>query len=497
MEAMIMKVLVVTPEITYLPQGMGNLANYVYAKGGGLADISSSIAGELFSLGTDIHVAIPHYRKMYRDSSHTRPLHRVILREKNKYFSKLSENRIHLANDELFFEREQVYSSYTLNDTSVAVAFQREVINTIIPRVKPDIIHCNDWMTGLIPAYAKSQGIKTLFTLHNIHTNYTPLSSLKEAGINTDEFEQHLYLSENESNPNDPLVNLLVSGIFASDKVNTVSTTFLEELVTGMHSFIDWDVRKEVISKHSHGHALGVINVPQSNQDPRKDRHIVMNYNSKGFLKGKKRNKASFQKEVGLEIKPNAPILFWPNRLDPVQKGCSLFSDILYQTVRKYWKDNLQVAIVANGPYFENFQKIAKFHNLEHRIAVVNFSERLSNLGYAASDFLMMPSKFEPCGLPQMVGQKYGTLPIVHATGGLVDTVKHIDLKKGTGSGFVFEHYTPSSLAWGIDEAIRFYKQKPEAKNEHIRKIMFNSYKTFHSSKVAHNYKSIYSDLMA
>ncbi|MFT5126568.1 MAG: starch synthase, partial [Rhodothermales bacterium] len=159
------RILVCTPEITYLPEGMGNMANRLTAKAGGLADVSASLVAALYDGGADVHVAFPHYRRMFGVN-----VGGFIEQELVLYRQKLPDDRIHLAEDRSFYYRDNVYSSYQHSNTKLALAFQRELANNIIPRVRPDLIHCNDWMTGLIPAIARRMGIPCLFTIHNIHS---------------------------------------------------------------------------------------------------------------------------------------------------------------------------------------------------------------------------------------------------------------------------------------------------------------------------------------
>ena len=147
------RILIVTPEITYLPEGMGNLAGKMSAKAGGMADVSASLVSALHQLGADVHVALPHYRRMFHVETAA-----LVADELRKYKSHLPDERIHLAEDRCFYYRDTVYSQGDGN-LKLALAFQREVINNIIPRVQPDLIHCNDWMTGLIPAAARREGI--------------------------------------------------------------------------------------------------------------------------------------------------------------------------------------------------------------------------------------------------------------------------------------------------------------------------------------------------
>jgi glycogen synthase len=150
------RILIVTPEITYLPSGMGNYAQRMSAKAGGLADVSASLVSALFELGADVHVALPNYRRMFQGDVFN--FHEKELR---KYYEVLPDAHIHLAEDRIFYYREQVYSNYSAESMHIALVFQREVINHIVPSARPDLIHCNDWMTGLIPGMARRRGIKT------------------------------------------------------------------------------------------------------------------------------------------------------------------------------------------------------------------------------------------------------------------------------------------------------------------------------------------------
>ena len=156
------RILVVTPEITYLPEGMGNLAQRRCAKAGGLADVSASLVKALYDQGADVHVALPNYRRMFHLDVAS-----VFDNEFQKVSRALPEQRIHLAQDRVFYHRSSVYGA---ENHLIALAFQREVINHTIPQVRPDLIHCNDWMTGLIPAEARRHCIPSLFTVHNIHS---------------------------------------------------------------------------------------------------------------------------------------------------------------------------------------------------------------------------------------------------------------------------------------------------------------------------------------
>jgi len=172
------RVLMVTPEVTYLPDRMGGLASFFTAKAGGLADVSAALISALFEQGADIHVAIPDYRAIFSNG-----LAPVLKKEFLKIQRKMPDDRIHLAEDRAFYYINRVYSSYGEENIKLSLAFQREVINNIVPRVQPDLIHCNDWMTGLIPAMARQLGIPCLFTIHNVHTVKTTLAYIEDRGI--------------------------------------------------------------------------------------------------------------------------------------------------------------------------------------------------------------------------------------------------------------------------------------------------------------------------
>ena len=209
------RILIITPEVTYLPDRMGNLATYFTAKAGGLADVSAALVTALFDQGADVHVAIPDYRRIFSDR--VSPL---LKKELQHIKRKMPDDRIHLAEDRAFFYLNRVYSSQGEDNLKMALAFVREVMNHIVPIVQPDLIHCNDWMTGLIPAMARQMGIPCLFTIHNIHTVECSLAHIEDRGIDAAFFWQHLYYKNmafdyeftRDQNP----VDFLTTGVFAA-----------------------------------------------------------------------------------------------------------------------------------------------------------------------------------------------------------------------------------------------------------------------------------------
>ena len=488
------RILIVTPEITYLPEGMGNLAGRMSAKAGGMADVSASLVGALFDLGADVHVALPHYRRLFHEETA-----QLVADELRLYKSRMSSDRIHLAEDRCFYYRDHVYSSGNGN-AKLALAFQREIINHVIPEVRPDLIHCNDWMTGLIPAAARRLGIPCLFTVHNIHTHKLTLAQIEDAGIDAAEFWGNLYYSRPPYNyfesRDTNFVDLQASGIFGAHFINTVSPTFLREIVDGWHDFIPDSVRNEIRGKFYAGCAAGILNAPDPTDNPAIDDKIPFKYGPENHREMKRRNKLALQHALGLEENADVPLFFWPSRLDPVQKGPQLLADILYRFLDRHWQTGVQVAIIANGAFQQPFWDIRAFHGLESRIGVHNFDGRLSQLGFAGSDFMMMPSLFEPCGLPQMQAPIYGSLAVAHNTGGLHDTVEMLDVAHSRGNGFIFDTYDSNGLFWAMDQAMAFWAQPPEVREREITRIMTESLKRFNHEACARQYIELYEKML-
>ncbi|UCH22148.1 MAG: glycogen/starch synthase [Deltaproteobacteria bacterium] len=489
------RVLIVTPEVTYLPDRMGGLATFFTAKSGGLADVSAALISALFEQGADVHVALPDYRSIFSDR-----LAPVLQKEINRIQRKMPDDRIHLAEDRAFYYVNRVYSLYGEENIKLSLAFQREVINNIVPHVQPDLIHCNDWMTGLIPAMARQIGIPCLFTIHNVHTVKTNLAFIEDRGIDAAYFWQNLYFqhmatSYEESRDANP-VDLLTSGVFAAHFVNVVSPSFLSEIISGRHNFVYEPLRQELANKVQAECAAGILNAPDPSFNPATDRELKRNYGPKNYVSGKKENKRFLQKKLGLIQDDRAPIFFWPSRLDPVQKGCQLLANIFYEVISRYWDQNLQIVFVANGDYQMVFRDIVNFHGLHQRVAIYDFSEQLEHLAYAAADFILMPSLFEPCGLPQMIAPIYGALPVAHDTGGIHDTIEHLDIAQNKGNGFLFKNFDSFGFFWAIQQAMDFYNLPNNIKTKPIKRIMNESAATFTHANTARQYIDLYEKML-
>jgi ADP-glucose type glycogen/starch synthase len=470
----------VTPEISessFLATN-GKLAPCV--KAGGLADVSALLLDSLSDAGADVHVALPHFRSLFEPGpgGHSR--------------------RLHLCKDREFYYRRSVYDGCAISNLRASLAFQRDVIHYVMPRIRPDIVHCHDWMTGLVPAAARSMGIPSIFTMHNLHDEETTLAQIEDRGIDSALFWSNLYYgryphSYEETRSHNP-VSMLASGILAADRINSVSPSFLTELSEGQHN-TPWQVADAVRGKISAGHAKGILNSLPERLSPKHERYVYRKFSAHDHAEGKRQNKVGLQRILGLDENPDAPLLFWPSRLDPMQKGCQLLAEILQRVVTDHWDEGLQVVFVADGPFAKHFDNIVHMGGLQRRVAVRKFHESFSCLGYAASDFILMPSSFEPCGLAQMIGLRYGSLPIAHRTGGLNDTISQLDPWADRGNGFLFDVHDAGGLRWAIERALDFHRHTPDVKERNRSRIMMEAENDFSPEKMIREYLDIYRSL--
>jgi glycogen synthase len=326
------------------------------------------------------------------------------------------------------------------------------------------------------------------------------LSQIEDIGIDSAEFWENLYFMNPpynyfESRDTNP-VDLQASGIFAAHFINTVSPTFLQEIVNGWHDFIPDSIRGEIRNKFYAGCAEGILNAPDLTDNPAIDTKIPFKYTPETHYEEKRKTKLQLQKMLGLEENPDAPLFLWPSRLDPVQKGPQLLTEILYNFLNKYWGDCAQVAVIANGVYQQAFHNIRSFHNIGSRLAVCDFDGTLSQIAFAGSDFTLVPSLFEPCGLPQMQGQIYGSLPVVHNTGGLHDTVEMLNVDNHVGNGFIFDTYDSQGLFWAMDQAMEFWHKPLDVRNAEITRIMTESATRFSHKACAAQYIELYQKML-
>jgi glycogen synthase len=338
-----------------------------------------------------------------------------------------------------------------------------------------------------------------VFTLHNIHTDRDTLRRIETFGIDVTRFWHDLYLEKHPEavpNPWETIgVDFLLSGVKAASYTNTVSPTFLIEIINGFFpELFPTPLREELRAKHSLGCASGILNAPMNSVDPRLA-PLRRNYDETTVIEGKRANKIAFQEELGLQANPDAPLFFWPHRLYP-QKGPHLLAEIAMPLVQHYWNEGLQIAVVGSGdPKWE--QAFGALSYASHgRIAFRSFDPLLSEVGKAAADYVLMPSLYEPCGLPQMEGPRYGALPIVRSTGGLRDTIEHLAPSGETGNGFVFNDFVPDALWWACTEAMRFQAQPLEWRAAVIRRVMSEARAKFNLEVTTLKYVRIYERLL-
>lgn len=317
--------------------------------------------------------------------------------------------------------------------------------------IQPDILHLHDYMTGFIPLLLKSMPEpkpKTLFTIHRLasHTfitkNYFKDLKLLE--------QKSLPTSITEDLKNDGQIDLLYQGIANADILNTVSPTYAREIITKTYGEgIDSIIKKRKKDLY------GILNGIDTNEfDPQNDHHIAKKYTQKTVLSGKAYNKKVLVKKLFPSSKAdNLPLLGMVSRLDAYQKGL----DILYQSLASLMSKEQSFRFVLLGVGDESFE--TRFAELAHKYPKfvstnLVFDQSLAHQIFAASDFILIPSKFEPCGLTQMIGMRYGTVPIARKTGGLADTIQN------EKTGILFTHYSYKSLSRSIKRAVQIASKK-------------------------------------
>jgi len=489
------RILFVTPEVSYLPEKMSAMSNSLRARAGELGDVSAALICAIYEKGVDVHVALPDYRTLF--NNHNSPLFQ---KQSSTIRTRHSETKVHLAEDREFFYKKEIYSDSDKENIRVSLAFQREVINTIVPRVQPDLIHCNDWMTGLIPAMARRLGTPCLFTIHNIYNVKILLSSIEDRGIDAALFWQNLFFERHplnyEETRNSNPVDFLASGIFAAHFVNTTCPEFLEEMIQGEHSFVDPSIQRELLNKVAQGCASGVLNCPDASHLPETDIALFKNYDEKTHASGKKANKIFLQERLGMIKDPLIPLLFWPSCLDRLYNGSYFLSTMLYAILSRYRHQNLEIVFTARGTLGKLIKDIIRDFNLKDRVAVCKPDDSLLRVAYAASDFVLMPFAVEPVSSGKITGLLYGSLPIVHNHGGSHHTITQLDMVHLRGNGFLFNQFNDDSLIKAIDKAMVFYNQSSDIKTRQIFRIMKQSRERFDHSLTASHYLSLYEKML-
>ncbi|HHX62667.1 MAG TPA: glycogen synthase GlgA [Epulopiscium sp.] len=465
-----------------------------FAKTGGLADVLGSLPQELRGQDIDARVVMPYYQCITSIEKKAKWMDSYVIslgwrnQEANIFLLDEDVPTYFIRNYE-YFNRGELYG---YEDDDERFAFFCKAVLEMLPRVDfiPDIIHCNDWQTGPICLFLKDtyrhnpmyNSIKTVFTIHNIQYQ----------GIFGREALEMLEISDGYFHPEAiehyGAISYMKAGIGYADLITTVSPSYGEEIQTPEYGYgLDGLLRKRSNAVH------GIINgIDEVKYNPSTDPHLYANYSVKD-LKGKKENKKQFQKEYGL-VQEDKMVIAIITRL-AIQKGLDLF----HHTIDGVWimdkmmEMDVQFVLLGTGePEYENmFKHLA--YKYPGRVSInITFNEKLSHRIYAASDVFLMPSMFEPCGLGQLMAMKYGSVPVVRKTGGLKDTVIHYNETEKTGTGFEFEDYSGYWLYNKINEAYRYYNEKPE-EFEQIRANGMNS--DFGWDKSASKYIALYNTL--
>lgn len=431
-----------------------------FSKAGGLADVANALPKHLKSLGHDPIIITPYFRFMDVQNLNKEYVgeSRVTI-GKTVYPVKFLRTVLPNAPVPVYFVyQEQLFSTrgkiYDYPDDAIRFAvFDLAVLALfrVLGRA-PDIIHCHDWQTGLIPNYLRTiyaedeflRSIATVFTIHNL------LFQKQGMWYNTPSRERDRGRgAPPNSEPKLKNVNFTLRGIKNSDIINTVSERYATEILTKKFGEgLDGILRKR------RDRVFGIINgIDYTVFNPSFDQHLSTHYDWNSLDK-KIANKLAFQKAYGLTATADIPLIGLAHRLTE-QKGFSLLMTIMPSLL----KLPVQLVIVGAGDrsYVNFFRRMARL--FPQKVAVhLEFSEEVASRIYAASDMFLMPSRYEPCGISQLISLRYGSVPIVHQTGGLADTITDFDPRTGSGNGFVFTDYTASDLLVAIARALETYK---------------------------------------
>lgn len=450
---------------------------------GGLGEVAGSLTkslAEMYEDDTDIRVILPLYQgiedrtKLEFVTSTKIPLS---WREQYCGVFKTTVNSVtyYFLDNEYYFKRNNCYGHY---DDGERFAFFSKAVLCVLSIIDfmPDIIHANDWQTALIPVYLKTKystypgydKIKSIITIHNIE--YQGIYDLK---IAEDVFD--LCSNEISMVKYNGSINLLKGAIEASDIVSTVSKSYSEEIFDDYFAHGLAPILKRNVKK-----VRGILNgIDTSFYNPETDKALFKNY-SIDSIKNKYNNKTNLQRMVGLPQNVDIPVISVISRL--VQhKGM----DLIMHGIEEILREKVQFIILGKGDrgyelYFKSLQE--KYH--DKVAARIDFSSDIARKIYAGSDFLLMPSISEPCGIAQMIASRYGTVPIVRETGGLKDSIH--DCSLGLGNGFTFYEQTPENLVGTIKRALEVYKNKDDW-TKLVHSVMTEDFSWNHSAKEYYN----------
>jgi starch synthase len=427
-----------------------------YSKSGGLGDVAGSLPKALREKGVDIRVVLPMYKTIpsyLTEGAKAVAAFPVKLswRTQEAEIFELKKESVYFIKNNYYFYRDGYYG---YADDYERFAFFSKAAVEMLGQIdfKADILHFNDWHTGLGATYLRSiyhkfsyyAKMRSLFTIHNLHyQGVFGRETLWEIGLNDGYFTNGELEFHNK-------ISYLKAGIVHSHGVSTVSETYAKEIQTpcygyGMDGLL---YQRGAID----GELYGITNgIDTGENNPETDSDIFANFNACS-LAGKREGKHRLQQELGLPVS-DVPMVSMITRLAE-QKGFDILSIIMEELL------SLDIQLVILGTGERRYEDMLRHFawKYPHKLSAnIKFDATLARRIYAGADIFMMPSVYEPCGLGQLFSMRYGTIPVVRKTGGLADTVKHFDPAKGTGNGFLFEDYVASGLMWALREALHVY----------------------------------------
>ncbi len=433
-----------------------------FATTGGLGDVLGSLPREIAKLGHRVSVFLPKYKKISQKKltldlvaeSIQIPLGAEI-EPANIFSYRNNELNIYLIEHSEYFDRDELYGTpmgdYPDNDRRFTF-FDRAVVEGLKKlKIKPDIIHCHDWQTGLIPVYLKTlyqadpffKKTKTVFTIHNLaYQGNFPPDSVPLTGLSWEEFKFDRLEFYGK-------ISFMKGGLVYSDVLTTVSERYAQEIQSP-----GFGCGLEAVLARRKENLFGIINgINPEEWNPEKDSDIEAHFSAKN-LKGKKKCKEVLQKENHLKVDEVVPVFGFIGRLVD-QKGL----DILAPAVEEMAKQNWQLIILGTGD--EEFHKALRVlhkRHPEHLGLNITFDLKMAKRIYSGCDFFLTPSRFEPCGLGPMFALRFGTIPIVRETGGLADQVHEFNPKTGSGNGFIFPGYKTEDLLVAMRRAVSIFQ---------------------------------------
>ena len=465
-----------------------------FIKTGGLADVTGSLPKYFDRKKYDVRIILPKYLCMderFKGQLHFKCHFYVNLSWRKQYAgifeAKQDGITYYFVDNEFYFAGDKPYNEL-YQDIEKFAFFSKAALSALpVLGFRPDIIHCNDWQTGLIPVYLKErfsqgefyQGIKSIMTIHNLKfQGIWDLKKVKDITGLPDE-----YFTSDKLEAYDD-ANYLKGGIVYADRVTTVSETYAEEIKTPFYGEnLDglMRARSNVLS--------GIVNgIDYDEYNPETDKRIYNNYNQVTFRKEKWKNKVALQKELGLTEDKGKFMIGLVSRLTD-QKGLDLVAYVMDQLCA----EDVQFVVLGTGE--ERYENMFRHYDWKYNDRVsanIYYSEDMSHKVYAACDAFLMPSLFEPCGLSQLMSLRYGTVPIVRETGGLKDTVEPYNEYEGKGTGFSFANYNAHEMLGIVNYAKDVYYNHKREWN----KIVDRGMKTdFSWNSSARKYEELYNSL--